>query len=346
MLGLETHIRLNTASKLFCACSNIENPKPNSNICPICAAPSTDLLPKLNKEAVNKAILFGKAVHSSFKNKIIAWDRKHYDYVDIAKGYQLTQFHRPIITDGYICCYRNDGSDFRVDLEQVHIEEDAAKLLHDETYTYVDFNKSSVPLIEVVTKPCLREIADVPIYAQNLQRIVQSLKISEANLEKGEFKSDVSVSLRKKGDTNLNPRAEIKNLNSFKFMHEAIVDEVEKQLDYYLKNNSFRPDQITVLFDADTKHTKEMRKKEYADDYAYALDPNIPFVNITQAIAENSIDENLLPFAVETVMIKAGVRPQDAKFFTSAVERSSLFAVLNAKLNDPLFVVKILVNNV
>ena len=346
VLGLETHIRLNTATKLFCSCSNTGGNLPNVNICSFCAEQSPDVLPMLNKEAVNKAIRFGKAVHSTFKNKVISWDRKHYEYADLIKGYQLTQFYRPIITDGYLCCYRNNGSDFKVELEQVHIEEDAAKLVHEKNHTLVDFNKSSVPLIEVVTKPCIHAIEDVAIYAQNLQRIVQTIKVSDANLEKGEFKSDVSVSLRKIGENVLHPRTEIKNLNSFKFMLEAIADEVEKQFNYFTAHNDFRPDQTTVLFDSDTKQTKTMRKKEYAVDYRYVPDADIPLVDITDAISKNTIDEDLLPFAIETVLIKAGVRPQDAKFFTSATERSSLFAALNSNLNDPLFIARTLVNNV
>ena len=345
IMGLETHIRLNTASKLFCSCPNSETDTPNSHICPGCTG-HLGTLPAVNREAVHKAILFGKAVHSSFLNKVICWDKKHYVYPDLPNNYQLTQFTQPIIPDGYVQCYRNDGTVFVVQLHQVHIEEDAAKLLHEPNQTLVDFNKSGVPLIEVVTKPCIHEIADVPVYAQNLQRIVQSLKISEANLEKGEFKSDVSVSLRKRGDTQLNPRAEIKNLNSFKFMHEAIVDEIEKQLDYYVTNRRFRPDQLTVLFDADTKQTRTMRTKEYADDYRYVLETDIPPVNIEQSVNDCFVDEKTLPFAIETILIKAGVRPQDAKFFTSDSTRSSLFMALNGALNDPLYVAKTLLNNV
>ena len=345
ILGLETHIRLNTASKLFCSCPNSETDSPNSHICPGCTG-HVGTLPAINREAINKAILFGKAVRSSFRHKVICWDKKHYVYPDLPNNYQLTQFRKPVIPDGYVQCYRNDGTVFTVQIEQVHIEEDAAKLLHEQNQTLVDFNKAGVPLIEVVTKPCLREIADVPVYAQNLQRIVQSLKISEANLEKGEFKSDVSVSLRKIGDTGLNPRTEIKNLNSFKFMHEAILDEVEKQLDYYLKNNSFKPDQITVLFDADTKQTRVMRKKEYADDYRYVLETDIPLVNIEKTIEDSFVDEKTLPFAIETILIKSGIRPQDAKFFTSDSTRSALFMALNSALNDPLYVAKTLLNNV
>ncbi|MDR0795888.1 MAG: bifunctional amidotransferase subunit GatB/aspartate--tRNA ligase AspS [Tannerella sp.] len=345
VMGLETHIRLNTASKLFCPCANTETHTPNVNICPVCTG-QPGALPVLNKEAVIKAIRFGKAVHSSFKNNIIRWDRKHYEYPDLANNYQLTQFQHPVIPDGYIRCYRKDGAVFQVDLAQVHIEEDAAKLMHEKNQTLVDFNKASVPLIEVVTKPCIHDIEDVAVYAQNLQRIVQTLKISNANLEKGEYKSDVSVSLRRTGSSELNPRTEIKNLNSFKFMIEAIMDEVEKQLDYFVAHNDFRPDQTTVLFDSDTKQTKTMRKKEYAADYRYTLDPNIYPVNITDAVNQYTIEEALLPFEIETVMIHAGVRPQDAKFFTSATERSSLFSALNAKINDPLFVTKTLVNNV
>ena len=345
IMGLETHIRLNTASKLFCSCPNLETDIPNSHICAGCTGqPGT--LPAVNREAIHKAILFGKAVHSSFRNKVICWDKKHYVYPDLPNNYQLTQFRRPIIPDGYIQCYRNDGTAFTVQLAQVHIEEDASKLVHEQNLTLVDFNKSGVPLIEVVTQPCIREITDVPVYAQNLQRIVQSLKISEANLEKGEFKSDVSVSLRKKGDTNMNPRAEIKNLNSFRFMHEAIIDEIEKQIDYYLTHNSFRPEQLTVLFDSDTKQTKTMRSKEYADDYRYVHETDVPLVNIEKAVEAFVLDENMLPFAIETILIESGIRPQDAKFFTSDSTRSALFMALNLALNDPLFVAKTLLNNI
>ena len=345
VMGLETHIRLNTASKLFCSCPNSETDVPNSHICSGCTG-QAGTLPTVNREAVNKAILFGKAVHASFHNKIICWDKKHYVYPDLPNNYQLTQFSRPIIHDGYVQCYRNDGTAFVVQLAQAHIEEDAAKLVHEPNHTLVDFNKSGVPLIEVVTKPCIREITDVPIYAQSLQRIVQSLRISDANLEKGEFKSDVSVSIRKKGDTGMNPRAEIKNLNSFKFMHEAIIDEIEKQIDYYLAHNSFRPDQLTVLFDSDTKQTRTMRIKEYADDYRYVLETDVPLVNIEQSIESCHVDENTLPFTIETMLIDAGIRPQDAKFFSSDSIRSSLFVALNAVLNDPLFVAKTLLNNI
>ena len=345
IMGLETHVRLNTASKLFCSCPNSETDAPNSHICPGCTGqPGT--LPTVNREAIHKAILLGKALHSSFRNKIICWDKKHYVYPDLPNNYQLTQFRRPVISDGYVQCYRNDGSVFVVQIEQAHIEEDAAKLLHEQHQTLVDFNKSGVPLIEVVTKPCIREIADVPVYAQCLQRIVQSLKISEANLDKGEFKSDVSVSLRKKGDTCFHPRAEIKNLNSFKFMHEAIIDEIEKQIDYYLTHNSFRPDQITVLFDSDTKQTKTMRQKEYADDYRYVLETDVPLVNIEKSIEDCYVEEKALPFAIETILIDAGIRPQDAKFFTSDSTRSSLFMALNSKMDDPLFVARTLLNNI
>jgi len=285
VIGLETHIRLNTATKLFCSCANEEAGQPNQHICPVCTG-QMGVLPAVNGEAIRKAVLFGKAVQSSMSNTIICWDRKHYEYPDLPKNFQLTQFQKPIIPDGKVECYRNDGTTFSVDLEQVHIEEDAAKLVHERNQTLVDFNKSGVPLIEVVTKPCIHQIQDAATYAQNLQRIVQNLKISEANLEKGEFKSDVSVSLRKKGTLDLNPRAEIKNLNSFKFMMEAIIEEVSKQLDYYTRHDQPRPDQTTVLFDADLKQTKTMRKKEFAADYRFAQEPDIPFVDISALVME------------------------------------------------------------
>lgn len=345
VIGLETHVRLNTKTKLFCSCANLETETPNQNICSVCTG-QMGVLPAINKEAINKAIYFGKAVKSTFENDVISWDRKHYEYPDNPKNIQITQFHNPVIPDGQVSCFRNDGSQFTVNLTQVHIEEDAAKLMHEKKISLVDFNKAGVPLIEIVTEPCIRHIEDASIYAQYIQRIVQNLGISEANLEKGEFKSDVSVSLRKKHDYNLNPRTEIKNLNSFKFMVEALKEEVEKQLNYFLEHKTFRPDQTTVLFDADLKQTKTMRKKEYEADYRFISEPDLPFVNIKHVVESIDVDLSTLPFAVESILIKGGVLPQDAKFFTADSLRSETFVAINNVIKDPLFVAKTLVNNI
>ena len=345
VIGLETHVRLNTKTKLFCSCANEETEVPNHNICSVCTG-QMGILPAINKAAITKAIYFGKAVKSTFENEVISWDRKHYEYPDNPKNIQITQFHNPVIPDGQVSCFRNDGSQFTVNLTQVHIEEDAAKLMHEKKTSLVDFNKAGVPLIEIVTEPCIRHIEDASIYAQYIQRIVQNLGISEANLEKGEFKSDVSVSLRKKHDYNLNPRTEIKNLNSFKFMIEALTEEVSKQLNYYIEHKAFRPDQTTVLFDADLKQTKTMRKKEFEADYRFISEPDLPFVNIKNAVAAINVDVSTLPFAVESILIKGGVLPQDAKFFTADALRSKTFVTINKAIKDPSFVAKTLVNNI
>lgn len=345
VIGLETHVRLNTKTKLFCSCPNQEIDLPNHNICSVCTG-QMGVLPAINKEAINKAIYFGKAVKSSFSNEVISWDRKHYEYPDNPKNIQITQFQNPIIPDGQVSCFRNDGSQFTVNLTQVHIEEDAAKLIHEKTISLVDFNKAGVPLIEIVTEPCIRHIEDASTYAQYIQRIVQNLKISEANLEKGEFKSDVSVSLRKKHSYSLNPRTEIKNLNSFKFIVDALKEEVEKQLNYYIDHKEFRPDQTTVLWDADLKQTKTMRKKEFEADYRFISEPDLPFINIRTAIEAIQIDSKTLPFAVESILINGGVLPQDAKFFTADSLRSSTFVAINNVIKDPSFVAKTLVNNI
>ncbi len=345
VIGLETHVRLNTKTKLFCSCPNQEIETPNTNICSVCTG-QMGVLPAINKEAITKAIYFGKAVESSFDNEVISWDRKHYEYPDNPKNIQITQFHNPIIPDGHVSCYRNDGSQFTVNLTQVHIEEDAAKLVHEKKVSLVDFNKAGVPLIEIVTEPCIRNIEDASTYAQYIQRIVQNLGISEANLEKGEFKSDVSVSLRKRRTYDLNPRTEIKNLNSFKFMVDALKEEIEKQLNYYVEHKEFRPDQTTVLWDADLKQTKTMRKKEFEADYRFISEPDLPFVSIKNEIKAITVDASALPFAVETVLIKGGVLPQDAKFFTADAVRSKVFMDINKVLKDPSFVAKTLVNNI
>jgi aspartyl-tRNA synthetase len=345
VIGLETHVRLNTKTKLFCSCPNQEIETPNENICSVCTG-QMGVLPALNKEAITKAIYFGKAVDSSFSNEVISWDRKHYEYPDNPKNIQITQYHNPIIPDGHVSCYRNDGSQFTVNLTQVHIEEDAAKLMHEKKISLVDFNKAGVPLIEIVTEPCIRNIEDASTYAQYIQRIVQNLGISEANLEKGEFKSDVSVSLRKKHSYDLNPRTEIKNLNSFKFMVEALKEEVEKQFNYFIEHKEFRPDQTTVLWDADLKQTKVMRKKEFEADYRFISEPDLPFVNIKAEIEAIKVDTSALPFAVESILISGGVLPQDAKFFTADALRSRIFVAINAAINDASFVAKTLANNI
>ena len=345
IIGLETHVRLNTKTKLFCSCPNQEIETPNENICSVCTG-QMGILPALNKEAITKAIYFGKAVGSSFSNEVISWDRKHYEYPDNPKNIQITQFHNPIIPDGHVSCYRNDGTQFTVNLTQVHIEEDAAKLMHEKKISLVDFNKAGVPLIEIVTEPCIRNIDDASTYAQYIQRIVQNLGISEANLEKGEFKSDVSVSLRKKHTYELNPRTEIKNLNSFKFMVEALKEEVEKQFNYFIEHKEFRPDQTTVLWDADLKQTKVMRKKEFEADYRFISEPDLPFVNIKKEIEAIKVDTSALPYAVESILINGGVLPQDAKFFTADALRSRTFVTLNNEIKDASFVAKTLSNNV
>ena len=345
IIGLETHVRLNTKSKLFCSCPNEETEEPNTNICSVCTG-QMGVLPAINKEAITKAIYFGKAVNSTFSNEVTSWDRKHYEYPDNPKNIQITQFHNPVIPDGNVSCYRNDGTEFTVSLTQTHIEEDAAKLMHEKKISLVDFNKAGVPLIEIVTDPCIRNIEDASTYAQYIQRIVQNLGISEANLEKGEFKSDVSVSLRKIGSTVLNPRTEIKNLNSFKFMVEALKEEIEKQLNYFTEHKDFRPDQTTVLWDADLKQTKTMRKKEFEADYRFISEPDLPFVAIKSVVESIKIDTSTLPYAVETVLIKGGVLPQDAKFFTADAIRSKTFMAINNAIQDPSFVAKTLVNNI
>lgn len=342
--GIETHVRLNTKSKLFCGCANEESEEANVNICPVCTG-QMGVLPAINKEAITKAIYFGKAVNSTFSNEVISWDRKHYEYPDNPKNIQITQFHNPIISDGEVACYRNDGSQFTVQIEQVHIEEDAAKLVHEKNISLVDFNKGGVPLIEIVTKPCISNIEDASTYAQYIQRIVQNLGISEANLDKGQFKSDVSVSLRIKGTDVLNPRTEIKNLNSFKFMVEALKEEIEKQLNYYTEHKEFRPDQTTVLWDEALKQTKVMRKKEYDADYRYISEPDLPFVAIKNVVDGITVDPKVLPYFVESTLIKGKVKPQDAKFFTADALRSKTVMSLVDAIGDVAFVAKTLTNN-
>ena len=343
VIGLETHVQLNTKTKLFCSCSNDESKIANTNICPRCTG-QMGTLPELNKAAVEKAVKLGKGLNAKI-NHLICWDRKHYQYPDLPKNFQLTQLDNPIILGGSVRCFRDDGTEFTVELHHAHLEEDAGKLVHTDKYSLVDYNRTGTPLVEIVTDPVIHNYKDAEVYAKYIQKIARHLGVSDANMEMGQMRSDVSVSLRKKGTQDLNPRTEIKNLNSFAFITKALEEAITKQARYFEEHGVPSPDQVTAQWDADAEVTRVLRSKEDAEDYRFSLEPDIPWLDISELDASITVDVDLLPTSVEAELITGGVRPQDAKFFSGDRLRSEAVVGLNKGIDDIKLVATVLMNN-
>lgn len=344
VIGLETHVQLNTKTKLFCSCDNEESTTPNENICAVCTG-QMGTLPELNKAAVEKSVILGKGFNAEI-NSLVSWDRKHYQYPDLPKNFQLTQLDYPVIVGGEVKCFRDDKTSFTVKLERGHLEEDAGKLVHTDKYSLVDYNRCGTPLVEVVTKPCIHRVEDAEVYAKYIQKIARHLGVSDANMEKGQMRSDVSISLRKKGTNDLNPRTEIKNLNSFAFMTKAATEAVTKQLNYYEEHGSPSQEQVTAQWDADAQVTRVMRTKEDAEDYRYVREPDIPWLDISDLAERTKVDVTYLPSVVEEELIIGGIDAKDAKFFSADKERSRIVVELNKGIEDIKLVATVLMNNI
>ncbi|KKW28215.1 MAG: Aspartyl/glutamyl-tRNA(Asn/Gln) amidotransferase subunit B [Candidatus Uhrbacteria bacterium GW2011_GWD2_52_7] len=289
VIGLETHVQLKTKTKMFCACSaHAEHEAANTNICPICMGhPGT--LPVPNAQAVRFAILLGLALggkitpHSKF-------DRKNYFYPDLPKAYQISQFDLPVMSDGELVLEIPGEEDARIGIERAHLEEDAAKNIHgDDGKTYVDFNRGGVPLVEIVTRPDFTSAAQAKAYVQELRLIVRTLGISDGDMERGHLRCDVNVSLREVDEDGnlgpLNPKTEIKNINSFRAVERAIQYEIQRQTKLWEEGT---PPTITTTrgWNDVTQRTDEQRTKEGAADYRYFPEPDIPPLALA-ALAED-----------------------------------------------------------
>lgn len=265
--GLETHIELQTKTKIFCACTTAFGGDPNTHCCPICIGlPGT--LPKLNEEVVRYAILAGLATNCKI-NTYSKMDRKNYVYPDLSKAYQVSQFDKPLCYDGYI----ELDSGKRIRITRIHIEEDAGKLVHQRGDTYVDYNRGGVPLIEVVTEPDIRAIEEVQEYLEKLQRIMRYIGVSDCKMQEGSMRCDVNISVRSFGQEAFGTRAEIKNMNSFAFIAKAMAYEFERQVE--LVQNGEQVVQETRRYDDASGTTESMRGKEDAQDYRYFREPDL-----------------------------------------------------------------------
>jgi aspartyl-tRNA(Asn)/glutamyl-tRNA(Gln) amidotransferase subunit B len=285
VLGLEVHAQLKTHSKLFCPCPNRQDEEPNVNVCPICLG-LPGVLPVLNRQAVELALRLGLATGCSVRPQS-RFARKNYFYPDLPKGYQISQYDEPVCERGGLPIELDDGELRRIGITRIHMEEDAGKLLHDETgqpLSRVDFNRGGVPLLEIVSEPELRSAAEARAYLQKLRSYLRYLDVSDADMEKGQFRCDVNISLRPRGSQTLGTRVEIKNVNSFRFVVQAIEHEQTRQARALRQGTPVV--QETRLFDAAKGVTASMRSKEEAHDYRYFPDPDLVPLAIAEAWVE------------------------------------------------------------
>ena len=286
VIGLEVHVQLQTATKIFCPCRNRFGDDPNTNVCPVCLG-LPGALPVLSREAVSLALRAALATHCTIHETSV-FARKNYFYPDLPKGYQISQYDQPLATEGYVEIPAK-GAFHRVRLQRIHMEEDAGKLLH-EGFAWsaeksgVDFNRSGVPLIEIVSHPDMRSAEEAYDYLTALKAVLMYARVSDCNMEQGSLRCDANVSIRPRGAAELGTRAEIKNLNSFRNVARAIQHEVARQA--ALVEAGGRVVQETRLWNADRGETVSMRSKEEAHDYRYFPEPDLPPLVVSPAWVE------------------------------------------------------------
>jgi aspartyl-tRNA(Asn)/glutamyl-tRNA(Gln) amidotransferase subunit B len=352
VIGLEVHAQLRTRSKLFSPAPVQYGAEPNHSVSPVCLA-LPGVLPVLNRQAVVCAVLAGLATHCTIHRRSV-FARKNYFYPDLPKGYQISQFEDPIATEGWVEI-AVDGPDGevvtrRIRLTRIHMEEDAGKSIHDDAVagsdaTLVDLNRAGVPLVEIVSEPDLRSSAEAGAYLRTLRSILRYIDVSDADMEKGNFRCDANISLRRRGETELGTRTELKNLNSFRFVESAIDAEARRQAE--VLNAGGEVVQATMAYDADSDRTRVLRSKEDAHDYRYFPDPDlIPLVIPEEQIAElraslpELADEKCRRFETEHGLVESDARLLSAtrelgEFFEAAArDHGDARSVANWLLRD------------
>ncbi|WQS07511.1 Asp-tRNA(Asn)/Glu-tRNA(Gln) amidotransferase subunit GatB [Helicobacter pylori] len=316
VIGLEVHVQLNTKTKIFCSCSTSFGESPNSNTCPVCLG-LPGALPVLNKEVVKKAIQLGTAIEANI-NQYSIFARKNYFYPDLPKAYQISQFEVPIVSDGKLEIDTKEGAKI-VRIERAHMEEDAGKNIHEGSYSLVDLNRACTPLLEIVSKPDMRNSEEAIAYLKKLHAIVRFIGISDANMQEGNFRCDANVSIRPKGDEKLYTRVEIKNLNSFRFIAKAIEYEIERQSVAWESGHYHKEVvQETRLFDTHKGITLSMRNKEESADYRYFKDPDLYPVFIDEKLLKEAQKINELPSAKKIRYMKDfSIKEDDANLLVS-----------------------------
>jgi len=281
VIGLEVHVQLATNTKCFCSCKVEYGAEPNTNVCPVCLG-MPGSLPVLNKRALEYAIKTSLSLNCKV-HELSVFARKNYFYPDLPKGYQISQYDKPLATDGYINL-KVDGKDKKVRIHRLHMEEDAGKTIHEGKYSYVDLNRAGTPLVEIVSEPDISSGLEARLYLEKLRNIMRYIGVSNADMEKGQLRCDVNISLRPKGSKEFGTKVEIKNINSFRFVQRAIEYEIERQAKLLRKGEKIV--QETRLFDEKSGKTFSMRSKEEAHDYRYFPDPDLIPVRIKKEYIE------------------------------------------------------------
>ncbi len=335
VIGLEVHAELSTKTKIFCSCPTSFGAAPNTHTCPICMAmPGT--LPVLNEKVVEYAVKAGLATNCEISRNSKN-DRKNYFYPDLPKAYQISQFDEPLCNHGYIEIEDDEGNKKKVRLLRIHIEEDAGKLNHDEFAggSLVDLNRAGVPLIEMVSEPDLRSSGEAERYLRKLKSILEYIEVSDCKMQEGSLRADVNVSVRKKGETKLGTRTEMKNMNSFRSIVRGIEYEVDRQIDVLEDGGII--EQETLRWDDVSGKTFSMRDKEDAQDYRYFPDPDLVAIKLSEEYIENI--KNTLPELPESrkerYLTEYKLSEKDANIITSSKYLSDLFEQASKICNNP-----------
>ncbi len=332
VIGVEIHIETNTKTKMFCGCSaDYFGAKPNTHTCPVCLG-LPGALPFINQEAIEKCIKIGLALGCSISEHSL-FERKNYFYPDLPKGYQISQYRWPLCINGSIEIDGEYGKK-TIRINRAHQEEDTGKLTHIGKETFIDFNRSGLPLVEVVTEADFRSSAEVRDYAKKLQQIIKSIGISEANMERGDMRLEANVSVRPQGQKELAPyRVELKNINSFKFIGDAVDYEVERQIKLLEKGNKISLQ--TRGYNENKKETFLQRVKEEANDYRYFPEPDLPALSINPADVAR-IKESLgeLPAQKENKYLAFGLSQNTAQTIANSQARSQLFEKAIKKIDQ------------
>jgi aspartyl-tRNA(Asn)/glutamyl-tRNA(Gln) amidotransferase subunit B len=337
VIGLEAHVQLNTRTKIFCGCPTGFGARPNTNVCPVCLG-LPGALPVLNRQAVEIAIQAALAMGCRV-NPYSRFARKNYFYPDLPKGYQISQYDQPLAEHGLLEVMV-DGATKRIGITRVHMEDDAGKSIHDgfkdsDRYTYVDLNRSGTPLIEIVSEPDMRSSGEAYAYLTELKQIMQYVGVSECDMEKGQLRCDANVSVRLKGAEKFGTKAEVKNLNSFRFLKMGIDYEIARQV--AALENGGQVEQETRLYNVWSGETAGMRSKEHAHDYRYFPEPDLVPLRVSEAWL-GRIREGLpeLPAAKRRRFIESyGLREYDAGVLTATREISEYFEKAAVASGDP-----------
>lgn len=345
VIGLEVHAQLLTDTKIFCACSTKFGSEPNSQVCPVCLG-MPGVLPVLNKKSVQYAVMAGLATNCKV-NKVSRFARKNYYYPDLPKGYQISQYEEPLCSNGYIDIESN-GEIKKINITRIHMEEDAGKLIHEDSQysSFVDLNRTGVPLIEIVSEPEMSSADEAVSYMKKLRAILMYIGVCDGNMEEGSLRCDANVSVRPSGTDGLGTKTEIKNVNSYRYVQKAIEYEIERQISVIESGGEIV--QETRLFDSTRGITFSMRTKEEAHDYRYFPDPDLLPVEVNDKwLADLKVSLPELPDTRYTRFIKDYELPEpSAMILTSSRQLADYFEKCLRYLSKPKLVGNWIINEV